>query len=377
VRVGIDVHTLTGAPQGTSSFWLSLLGALSPAHEYWLFSDDPAETKRLLPAAHFHHARIAHRSAGMRLFWDLPRLARRHQCDVLHTNYVAPPLFAPPVVLTVHDLIYIDFPHFSTGIRRHVSATLGRLSARRAAVVTTVSEYSRSRIAARFGIAPHRILLVPNALTRAWSAPDENAIAAAGAALRGTVPARYVLVVGRLDPRKNIPLCARIARRLVADGLIDGLVVIGSDDFGTAGIMAEMDHDGTLPLVTHLSSLDLPEIQAVYRQAALLLYPSLAEGFGLPLLEAMSMDVPIVASNRTAVPEVCGAAAVIVDPDDEDAVYRAAHAVLTVPARADELRAAGRRRLGDFRIERAAQLLEGAYQTAARTRRRGATPVSE
>jgi glycosyltransferase involved in cell wall biosynthesis len=366
VKVGIDLHTLTGAPQGMTTVWLSMLEALSPRFEYWLFSHDPETTRRLLPQAHFRHARIPHHSRMLRLFWDLPRLARRHGCDVLHVNYVAPLWFAPPIVLTIHDLIYLDFPEFSTGIRRHASATLGRLSARRAAVVTTVSEYSRGRIAALFGIPPKQILLVPNALGNAWSAPDESAIARADAALEARLPNRYLLTVGRLDPRKNIAQCAREARRLHDAGLIDGLVVIGSDDFGAATIREELRRDGTDHLLTHLQGLDITEVQAVYRRAALLLYLSLAEGFGLPLLEAMSMGVPIVASNRTAVPEVCAGAAVLVDPDDEEEVHRAVHTLLTNPGLAADLRKAGCRRARDYDIEEAARLMEKAYLTAAR-----------
>jgi glycosyltransferase involved in cell wall biosynthesis len=366
LKVGIDVHTLTGAPQGMSTVWLGVLEQMSPRFEYWLFSYDPDATRRLLPQKHFRHARIRHHSGPLRLFWDLPHLARRHRCDVLHVNYVAPLWFAPPIVLTIHDLIYLDFPHFSTGIRRHASATLGRLSARRAEVVTTVSEYSRARIAALFDIPPDQILVVPNALGRAWSAPDENAIANAGAGLSGRLPKRYLLTVGRLDPRKNIPLCARTARRLCDAGLIDGLVVIGSDDFGAARIIEELRRDGTAHLVTHLKELDVAEVQAVYRQATLLLYLSLAEGFGLPLLEAMVMGVPIVASNRTAVPEVCAGAAVLVDPDDEEEVHQAAYELVTSPERAAAMREAGFRRARDYSIEHAARLLEDAYASAAR-----------
>jgi glycosyltransferase involved in cell wall biosynthesis len=365
LRVGIDVHAINGDPQGSTTVWLNLLEALSPEHEYWLFSYDPSATRALLPQTHFRHARIVHRSTSLRVLWDLPRLARRHRCDVLHMNYVAPPLFAPPVVLNIHDLIYLDFPQFSPGVRRYASATIGWLSTHRAAVVTTISEYSKSRIAARFGIPPANIMVLPIALGQTWTAPDEAAIADAKRALAGRLPKRYILIVGRMDPRKNIPLAARIAQRLVHDGLTDGLVVIGSDDFGGRRIHEEFARDGTTDIVTRFSALSLHEVQAIYRQADLLLYPSLAEGFGLPLVEAMSMGTPIVASDRTAVPEVCGPRGVVVDPDDETAVYRAAHAVLTCPEHAESLRAAGFRRLQDFRVEHAARLLEKAYLRAA------------
>ncbi len=365
MRIGIDVHVLNGPPQGTASVWLNLLRDLPPTNEYRLYSFDPALTARLFPESHFVHCGIPIHQPHVRIQLVYPWLARRDRCDAFHVNYYGPWLGAPGLVVTIHDVIYLDFPMYAPAVGRRRMAFLGRLSARAARQVTTVSEYSKRRITERLGVAAERISVVPNGLGREWTEPDGAAIAAAWARLAPRVPERFVLTVGRLDPRKNLPLTARVTRELRRQGLADGLVVVGSDDFGGAGIRRAWQEEGTADLVVHLTGLDTAELQALYARARCLLYLSLAEGFGMPLLEAMAMGTPVVASNRTVMPEVCGDAALLVDPVDEEAVVAAARAVLSdEPVRA-ALVDRGRCRAAQYRSDRTARQMVDVYRRAA------------
>jgi glycosyltransferase involved in cell wall biosynthesis len=131
-------------------------------------------------------------------------------------------------------------------------------------------------------------------------------------------------------------------------GELDGLVIVGPEDFGASAIRAEMERDGTAGIVTHLSALDTASLQALYRHASCLLYLSLAEGFGLPLIEAMSMGAPIVASNRTSIPEILGDAGLIVDPDNAEEVVAALTALTASPGLRDSLVSRGRARAKQF-----------------------------
>jgi glycosyltransferase involved in cell wall biosynthesis len=329
MRVGLDVHVLTGPHQGTTSVWLNLLTELRSSHEFVLYSFAPEELAQRFPQPHFIHRRIPSIPALARIQFAFPLMARRDGCDALHMNYYGPLAGGPPLVLHVHDLIYLDFPEYSTGMRRAMFATLGRASARVAARVVTVSEWAKGRIVARYGIPAERIDVVRIGLDRTWMSPSDAAIETAWRNLKPRLPPRYALTVGRLDPRKNFAQTARVARALVERGDLDGLVIVGPDDFGSSGLRAQLARDSTTSVVTRLSGLDNDSLQAVYRHASCLLYLSLAEGFGMPLIEAMAMGTPIIASNRTSIPEVVGDAGMIVDPDDTREVVRAASAVLS------------------------------------------------
>jgi len=365
MRIGLDVHVLTGPHQGTTSVWLNLLNELPSSNEYVLYSFAPAEVQRRFPQAHFIHRRIPSVPAPARIQLAFPIMTRRDRCDVFHANYYGPIIGGPPLVLHVHDVIYLDSPEYSTGARRALFATLGRASARAAARVVTVSNWAKRRIVARYGVAEDRIDVVSNGLDRSWLRPVESALESAWIQLKDRVPQRYALTVGRLDPRKNFALTARVVRALTERGELDGLVIVGPDDFGASELRAELVRDGTEPFVTHLSGLDTPSLQALYRHASCLLYLSLAEGFGMPLIEAMAMGTPIIASNRTSIPEIVGDAGMIVDPDNESEITRVASIVLNDSEVRESLVARGADRIQLFRGSDAASKMVTVYETAA------------
>lgn len=368
MRIGLDVHVLTGPHQGTTSVWSNLLSELPSSNEYILYSFAPAEVQRLFPQPHFIHRRIPSLPAPARIQFAFPIMARRDRCDVFHANYYGPIVGGPPLVLHVHDVIYLDFPEYSTGARRALFATLGRASARAAARVVTNSMWAKSRIVARYGVGENRIDVVSNGLDRSWIAPAEGPIEAAWNQLRDRVPNRYALTVGRLDPRKNFALTARVVRALAGRGELDGLVIVGPHDFGASRLRAELVRDGTDRFVTHLSGLDTPSLQALYRHARCLLYLSLAEGFGMPLIEAMAMGTPIIASNRTSIPEIVGDAGIIIDPDDEGEIVRITSTILEDSPVRRSLVARGARRVQRFRGSDTAWKMITVYELAAGVR---------
>ena len=365
MRIGLDVHVLTGPHQGTTSVWLNLLSELPLSNEYVLYSFAPEELERRFPQSHFIHRRIPGIPAPARIQVAFPYMTRRDGCDVFHANYYGPIIGGPPLVLHIHDLIYLDFPEYSTGVRRAMFATLGRASALAAARVVTVSEWAKGRIIERYGVREDRIAVVNNALDGSWIAPSERDIETAWKPIEGRLPKRYAVTVGRLDPRKNFAQAARVVRALVERGQLDGLVIVGSEDFGATALRAELDRDGTAQLVHLLSGLDTASLQAIYRHSSCLLYLSLAEGFGLPLIEAMAMGTPIVASNRTSIPEIVGDAGVIVDPADEREITKAAATILANAEVREPLVARGFARVRRFRGSEAASKMVAIYEEAA------------
>jgi glycosyltransferase involved in cell wall biosynthesis len=366
VRIALDVHVLTGPPQGTVSVWETLLPALPADHEYVLLSFDPAETRRRYPQPWFEHQAIPLHFAPARIALAYPLLARRLGCDVLHVNYFGPPAGAPGLVVSMHDVLYLDFPGLVPAARRAQFRVLAGLTARRAARVQVGSAYSRNRIVHHFGVEADRIDFVPYALRREWLAPDEASIESAWSTLAAGLPARYALSVGRLEPRKNHIAAVRAASRLRREGLLDGLVLVGAEDFGGPAFRDAIRAEGLADAVVHLPRVALAELQALFRHASLMLYLSLAEGFGLPVLEAMAMGVPLVATDRTAVPEVCGDAALLVDPEEPEVVLAAARRLLTDLSLAASMREAGTRRAAEFTPARTAARTIESYARAIR-----------
>jgi glycosyltransferase involved in cell wall biosynthesis len=365
MRVGIDVHVLTGAAQGTVTVWRAMLAQL-PADDatYVLYSFDPAVTAAGFPGPHFVHRRIPIKQAHLRFQVTYPWMAGRDRCDAFHTNYYLPLLGLPGSVVTIHDIIYLDFPDFAPApIRRAQFAMLTRWAARHARAILVPSAYTKARLMERFGIPSARVTVVPNALSSEWHTPDEAAIAAAWERLRHQCPERFLLGVGRLDPRKNVLATARIAHALQGEALTDGLVWVGGDDFGGSAIRHSLAAEG-LPVV-RLEGLTTVELQAVYRHAQALLFLSLAEGFGYPPLEAMAMGTPAVASNRTAIPDTVGHAGILVNPDDYRQVLDATRHAITDLAVRRTLSAMGLAHAATFQPAGIAARTAAVYRSAA------------
>lgn len=365
MRIGLDVHVLTGAPQGTASAWRNLLPALPAGHTYVLYSFDPSRTRAEFPQAHFEHRRIPVHQPHLRIEVVYPWLARRDRCDVFHVNYFGPLFGAPGLVVTCHDVLYLDFPELAPLSKRLQMRYLCGWTVRAARRVITDSAYSRERIAHHFGISPERIAIIYPPVDATWLSPDSAALDRAWEGVRHRVPERYILGVGRLEPRKNVVLTARMAAEARSLGLTDGLVWVGPDDFGTRAITQALDAEGLTPLVTRLSGLSTLELQAVYRHAQMLLFLSVAEGFGYPPIEAMAMGTPVVTSPRTSLAEVVGEAAWTVDPDDPRAVIDAVRTMLTRPEIAKGYVDAGLRHSRRFSADASAEQTAALYESVA------------
>jgi glycosyltransferase involved in cell wall biosynthesis len=267
------------------------------------------------------------------------------------------------LVTTVHDLVPLRFPALVPA--RHRWAVRGLLGGalRRAHRVIAVSEATRSEVLARYRLRPERVVVVPEAAAAHFVPPSEPALAAVRARYGLTRP--YVLFVGYLEPKKNLAaLLDAVAalRRRGAWGETE-LVIVGATGWGPAPAAHArvLGLEGAVRFVGAASDADLP---ALYGGALAFVFPSLWEGFGLPVLEAMASGAPVVASNRGALPEVTGGAALLVDPAPApltDALGR----VLAEPALRERLRAAGLARAAAFSWERTARETLAVYRAAA------------
>ncbi len=325
MRVGLDVSALEQTAAGTARYIEALDGI------------EGVEFVRLA-----HRGRSRADTVYRDTVWYpfvLPRLARRERLDVLHCPTFRGPLASPacPLVVTVHDLAVLRHPEtFNQWTRQYSRLCVSRV-VRAARLVIAVSEHTKHELVELLGTPEEKIRVVPNGVSRLFS-PD-------GPAEAGD----YVLAVGTLEPRKNLARLAEATQRLGVE-----LRVAGDAGWGDVRL------DGNL--IRRLGRVSDDELARLYRGARCLAYPSLEEGFGIPIVEAMASGTPVVTSRGGATEEIAGGAAVLVDPLDPASI---AAGIEEAASRRDELVRLGLERARAFDWTETARRTADVYREAA------------
>ncbi len=316
LHIGIDAHVITGKFQGSRTYLLNLLrhvGEIDQTNRYRIYSFDPDITRALLPFGNFEHVTLAVHAAIPRLLFYWPWEQHRQKLDFLLTSYFCPLLYPKRQIVIIHDLLFESHPQYFGKLAALRFQLLVRLSAMRAGAVIAVSQTTRADIIARYKIPQARVHLVRGGIDPSHHAPDP------GTPSPHAKP--YVLAVGRLEPRKNIATSLQAFRAMQTQNV--HLVVIGREDFGAAEVAAELRAMQTDPAtqgrVTWLTGVTDSEMPGWYRHAAVFAFPSFAEGFGIPVLEALAHGTPVVTSTHAALREIGGACARTFDADAPDA----------------------------------------------------------
>lgn len=278
--------------------------------------------------------------------------------DVVHgPNYVVPPARRAARIASVHDLTFLHHPEMSTRDTLAYGPLLRRAVAGGAWIHVDADAIGRE-VVAELGAPPERVVTVPLA-----PSPVPDADPARGRQLAGAE--RYVVALGTVEPRKDLPGLVA-AFDAVADAVDDvRLVVAGPDGWGTAALHDALDASGHRDRIVRLGWVDGADRAALLRGAAVLAYPSLYEGFGLPPLEAMSVGTPVVATAVGSLPEVCGDGAELVPAGDLDALAGALVRTLDDDGWRARLVARGRANVARFSWEATARGLVALYRRAA------------
>jgi len=321
MRVGVDVSPLVQTRAGTARHVNGLLGALA------------GRDVDVTPLTFGGTGRAA--TVARDTWWyyaGLPRSARG--LDVLHCTTFRGPLRSPvPFTVTLHDLGLVRHPELFPRWHRYSGRAGIAHVARAADRVLAVSEFTKSEAVELLGVPAERVAVIGNAVDVVFT-PE-------GPAAEG----EYVLAVGTLEPRKNLGRVVEAAARAGAE-----LRVVGARGWGgvdTAGWLGEVSDE---------------ELAALYRGARALVFPSLYEGFGIPVLEAMASGTPVVTSAGGATEEIAGGAAVLVDPLDIDAI---ATGIDEAAGRRDELRALGLARAETYTWTAVADSVERVWRELA------------
>lgn len=367
MRVGVDGRSLRAPLAGIGRYTLGLVRALAGAG---------VEVRVYVPGPHWELAEVPvvvgdARSRPGRLrwwVWELPRQAVRDGVDVFWgPGHRLPPGLpaAMAKVVTVHDLVWRHAPQTMARLNRWLDRWGMPRAVRMADRVAVVSEHTARDAAAAFPEAAGKVRVVPPGVEAVPVRPLPAALVA-----QGLRPGGYVLFVGTLEPRKNLrrllEAYARLPQGLRAEF---PLVIAGGAGWGGVAVRRWAEELGIASGVRVLGYVADEVLEALQAQAAALAMPSLYEGFGLPLLEAMRFGVPVLTANVASMPEVAGEAGVLVDPCAVDSIAAGLERLLGDAGLRTRLGAAGRVRAQAFTWARAARTMVVVFEEALAARR--------
>ncbi len=324
MRYAIDAHAIGRRLTGNEVYVRNLLASLvqvDPGAEFLAYLS-PSGSNGWVPAG--VERRTVARNPFVRLGFDLSRRLHRDSPSLLHVQYTAPLACPVPVVVSVHDVSFLHHPEYFHFLRARQLRLTVRRTVRAAARVVTGSEFSRAAIARAYGLDPAAIAVVPNAASPVFR-PLDRAKAAQKVLARFGVGAPFLLNVGDLQPRKNqlglVRAFAELTRRLPRSSY--SLVLAGQDTWFSGHVKEAVRMSGVGDRVRFTGFVTDEELLLLYNACEVFVFPSLYEGFGLPLLEAMACGRAVACSDVSACPEVAGAAAVYFNPHSTDDMVRA------------------------------------------------------
>ena len=374
MHIAIDAHSVGTQLAGNETYATNLIEALAgidQTNEYTLFVTKRAAIDRFADRwPNFKVKQTFPHTPLVRIPLTLSVALRRRRVDVLHVQYTAPPFAPCPVVATIHDLSFEHLPEtFNRRSRAQLQLTV-RHTARRARQILTLSEFTRRDLIKTYSVDPARVFVTPAA------APPEFAPVRDSTELRRIrttygIERDYILSLGSIQPRKNLVRLIEAyssLRRLRPEMDLPQLVLAGKrgwleKEIFRAARESELSRD--ILFIGYVPDQNLP---GLYSGALCFAYPSYFEGFGLPVVEAMQCGAPVIAGNRTSLPEVVGDAGVLVDPFSEAEIAQALAKLTEDPGYRDELRVKGIERARFFNWETTARLTLQAYERAAQQR---------
>ena len=368
--IGVDSSAAGAEQAGDTTYLRELLAGLARidrANQYRLYDARNHPFYSSLPKW-FVHRQLPH-PYSFRQLATLPLMMARDHVELVHTQYVLPTWIKTPAVVTIHDLHFEHFPaHYPTRDRWFLKVFVRR-SARHADRIITGSQYARRDIHTWYDVPLGKIVVIPHGVSpRFRPEPDLQRLQAVRQKYGIAKP--FVLFLGRLiDPRKNVRLLINAFLELDSALAQSYQLVIAGNNEGERNhrLMLQAQQQGGGRIIFP-GFIDSDDLTALLSAAAALVYPSIFEGFGLPVLEAMACGTPVIASRATALPEVTGDAALLFDPNNENELVEAMRRLLSSSQLRAQLRELGLRRAAGYSWEACARQTLDVY-TAAYQRR--------
>lgn len=247
-----------------------------------------------------------------RLFFEIPKIIKKYNIEYAHYQYICPFIKNCKTIVTLHDILFVDYPQYFPFTYRLFKGLMFKISARRADMLCTVSEYSREQISRHYKINKEEIVITPNAVSKEFYSINGDK--------PEFFPEKYILYVSRIEPRKNhIAIIKAFKRLKLADDNYN-LVFIGKETVATPEFHRALNNltDNIKKRIKVISQSSFAELKLWYKYASLFVYPSFAEGFGIPPIEAAAAEVPVICNNSTAMSEFSFLGKNLIDISDEN-----------------------------------------------------------
>ena len=301
MKLLVDCHVFDGKFQGTRTYIEGLYTHMIHHRDidFFFAATEEKKLKRIFGEAdNIHYIHLNHEGSINRLLFDFPKLIKQNDIDYAHYQYISPIVKNCKEIVTIHDLLFLDYPQYFPWLYRVKNKYLFQRSAKRADVLLTVSNFSRDEIVRHFGICKDRIHITYNSILPV----SENVNDINLKDLYGLD--KYILTVSRIEPRKNH---LNLLRTFVELKLYDKdykLVLVGSKDLDYQDFFNYLDRLSD-KIKEKILFLQVPfnELVALYKNASLFVFPSFGEGFGIPPIEAIAYGCPLLCSNATAMAE--------------------------------------------------------------------------
>ena len=374
MRIAIDARLSYYVQGGITQYTLNLiraLGAIDRENEYLVFQRRPDQRtiasqenfRRISLRAPTHHP--------LEQYFLGVELSLQGKLDLIHcTDFIPPFYYRRPSVITVHDLAFLLYPHFLTRRSANYYGLIDR-AVRHAAHIIAVSESTKQDLVRLTGTPEHKITVIYEAAEPIYfPIHDQEVLAQIHAKYH--LPEQFILFVGTIEPRKNLPTLLRAFRDLVAGYKTQAdLVIVGKKGWlyeETYQLVTDLGMTDRVHFLGRVQTADLPHL---YSASQMLVLPSYYEGFGLPPLEAMACGVPVIVSDTPAMVEVVGDAGLCISPEDVEGLTVAMWRFLTDDTLRAEMIAKGLTRVKCFSWERAARETLAVYQRVSRRQGNG------
>lgn len=364
MRVGIDARLLQGDFTGDRTYWRGLirgLARLETDDQYALYT-----FPKMHPVEHDEAGGLRTRPVPAMCWrtwslWAFPRALRADRVHLAHVQYSIPPVAPCPVVTSVHDISFTRCPEYFRFKDKFLLDRSMRYAAKHAARILALSEYTKNEMMEAYGVKAEWIQVVYPGVDEQYK-PLDRAEARRFVAERYSIDFPYILAVGVIQPRKNLPrLLEGLSILKGISGLGHKLVVVGKYGWKESNLPAQTQELGLADDVVFTGYVPYEDLPSLYASADVFAYPSVYEGFGLPPLEAMACGTPVITGNRTSLPEVVGDAGTMVDPYDPEAFAQALRNVLYSDALRKDMSARGLERAKLFSWDRTAQEVRAVY----------------
>jgi glycosyltransferase involved in cell wall biosynthesis len=363
MRFAVDAHAIGRNLTGNEVYVRSLLRAFAEVDsesEFFAYISDKSAAS-WVPQR--FRTRYVAASPWPRLGWQLGHLTRQDRPNLLHVQYTAPLRVAAPIVVTVHDVSFLEHPEYFTASRlAQLRITVAR-TVRRAERIITVSAFSRDAILRHYDVDPSRIRIVPNAASVDFRVIGRDR-ALANVATRFGIPGPFILTVGDLQPRKNhIGLIGAFSRLMTErPNLKHTLVLTGKETWFAPKVRDAAQRSGFADRIYFTGFVSDTELLHLYNACECFVLPSFYEGFGIPILEAMACGRAVACSNKSAMPEVADGAGLLFDPENVDDMKRALEDLLVDPELRARKQRLGLQRAGFYSWQKSARATLDVYR---------------